>query len=443
MLDQFFQILTTLDSIFWADMAFLLIMGLGGYLTIRTRFLQLRIFPAVCKNFLHFFRSSSRGTDGVHPIRVFFASVGGMIGIGNVVGIVTALQIGGPGALFWVWVATILGSIIKYAEILLGLKYRVRNDRGGYDGGPIFFLKTIFKGPFIPGFVAVLLCIYGVEIYQFSILTDCITSNCGLHRYGVIATLLCLVLISGIGGVRRIGKICSYLMPFFVVIYLTMGAIFIGFHIDLLPDVFKTIFTSAFNGHAAIGGFIGGGAWLAIQHGTARAAYSSDLGIGYDSIIQSESSAIDVEKQASLAILGVFIDSIVCTMSLFIVLLSGLWASSPAVPAAEAVQMALSQIFPYMNIFMPTFIVIVGLTTIIAYFCVGMKCSKFLSHRYGEKAYLAYAIFSFIFFSFFDPSKALLMMSLSGALLLIINLLAIFRLRDEITYAENAMSSRI
>lgn len=436
MLGELFQILTLLDSLFWANIAFILIMSLGGYLTIRMRFFQLRIFPAVCRNFWGFLGSRSQGKDGVHPLRVFFASVGGMIGIGNIVGIVTALQIGGPGALFWVWVATVCGSIIKYAEILLGLKYRVRNDQGGYDGGPILFLKKAFKNPFIPALVAVLLCIYGVEIYQFSILTDCIVSNSGLHRYGVIALLLGLVMLSGMGGVKRIGKICSYAMPFFVLVYLTISLIFIGCNIDLLPGVLKSVFVSAFSGHAAIGGFIGGSAWLAIQHGIARAAYSSDLGIGYDSIIQSESNTVYVEKQASMAILGVFIDSLVCTMSLLIVLLSGLWAASPTIPASEAVQVALSQVFPYMHVFMPIFIVIVGFTTIIAYFCVGLKCSRFLSPRYGEKIYLGYAIFSFIFFSFFDPSKALLMMSISGALLLIINLLGIFRLRDEISYSE-------
>ena len=122
----------------------------------------------------------------------FFASVGGMIGIGNVVGIVTAVQIGGPGALLWVWVAALAGTIIKYSEIFLGLKHRVKNDRGGYDGGPMYFLRRAFNNQWIPIFVSILLCIYGVEIYQFAVVTDSLTVNFDLNRYAVMGVLLLL-----------------------------------------------------------------------------------------------------------------------------------------------------------------------------------------------------------------------------------------------------------
>src|SRR4029077_19349955 len=140
-MDSFFEFLTMADSFFWGYVAFMVIILLGCCLTFQARFFQIRAFPSIVKTFFYFLTKSASDARGVHPLRAFFASVGGMIGIGNVVGIVTAVQIGGPGALFWVWVAMLFGTIIKYSEIYLGLKHRVPNDRGGYDGGPIFFLQ--------------------------------------------------------------------------------------------------------------------------------------------------------------------------------------------------------------------------------------------------------------------------------------------------------------
>jgi len=438
-----FELFSQLDQIFWGYFAFILILILGSYLTIKSRFLQIWSFPAIVKTFIQFLKMRAQNSPGVHPLRVFFASVGGMIGVGNVVGIVTALQIGGPGALFWVWVAALIGSILKYSEIILGLKYRVPNGQGGYDGGPLYFLKAAFRSRAIPLIVAILLCVYGVEIYQFSVIAESVSTNWHLNRYLVIGTLLTLVLYAGAGGVRRIGKICTAVIPFFIVCYVLMGLWVLVQEAHLLPSLLRSVFQSAFAGHAAIGGFAGSSMILAIQHGISRAAYSSDLGIGYDSIIQSESSTVYPEKQANLAILGVFIDNLICTMSILIVLISGAWMANPPIEAGRLVQTALSHYFPSMDLFIPFFLLIVGYTTLIAYFCVGMKCARFLFPRHGEKIYFIYAALAFIFFSFFDQTQALLVMSLSGALLLSINLLGIFRLRDQIFAVETLEEDRL
>ncbi|HEY2811231.1 MAG TPA: amino acid carrier protein [Rhabdochlamydiaceae bacterium] len=432
MFSFFFNFLSTVDQFFWSYFAFVLIMVLGGYLTIKMRFFQIRALPSLCKTFVHFLRTRSVDEKGVHPLKVFFASVGGMIGIGNVVGIVTAVQVGGPGALFWVWIAALIGALIKYSEIILGFKYRVANERGGYDGGPIYFLQAAFKSRLVPTIVAILLCIYGVEIYQFSVVSQSLVSNWNFHPHLVLILLLGFVIFAGVGGVKRIGKICSCVMPFFLIAYIFMGLWIICSAIDQLPAIFSTVVHSAFKGHAALGGFAGSSALLAIQHGISRACYSADLGIGYDSMIQSESSTSYPEKQASLAVLGVFLDNLICTMSILIVLVSGIWTANPPIDASELIKSVLSVHFPSMKLFMPLFLLVVGYTTLIAYFCVGMKCARFLSPTCGEKIYIAYAICSFIFFSFFDQTQALLVMSLSGALLLCVNLFGIFRLRRHI-----------
>ncbi len=246
-----FEFLMEVEAAFWGYIAFVLIIGLGGYFTIRARFFQIRSLPSILKTFWDFMGLSSKDLRGVHPLKAFFASVGGMIGIGNVVGIATAVQIGGPGALVWVWVAALIGSIIKYCEIYLGLTFRVPNDRGGYDGGPMYFLRYAFGNRVVPTFIAFLLCVYGVEIYQFSVVADSVSTHWGANRNIVIGLFLILVLYSSIGGVKRIGKICAMTMPGFIIAYLLMGVWVIVQEAGQLPALFSEVFTAAFTGHAA------------------------------------------------------------------------------------------------------------------------------------------------------------------------------------------------
>lgn len=433
-MNAIFEALSFVDSLFWGYFAFALIFFLGLWMTLGARFFQLRALPSAVGTFKNCLLKSSGESRGVHPLKAFFASVGGMIGIGNVVGIVTAVQIGGPGALFWVWVAAMIGMIIKYSEIYLGLKHRVPNDRGGYDGGPMYFLQKAFKSRLIPIFVCTLLCIYGVEIYQFSVIADSVSSNFSLNKYLVISILLPLVIFASVGGVKRIGQICSLIMPFFVILYVSMGLWVVIQEFSTIPAILKSVFISAFTGHAAIGGFAGSSVLLAIQHGISRAAYSADIGIGYDSIIQSESNVVEPATQGRLAILGVCIDNLVCTMSILIVLTTGIWKSTSPIEASLLVQTALGNYFPFMNLFMPLFLFIVGYSTMIAYFCVGIKCARFLSPEYGLRLYVAYGVSALVFFSFFDQSHALLVMSLAGAMLLLTNLIGIFKLRGDVDF---------
>lgn len=376
------------------------------------------------------------GSDeaGIHPIKILFASVGSMVGIGNLVAIITALQLGGPGALFWIWIAALCGSLIKYAEVYLGLKHRIENGKGSYDGGPMFFLQKAFANPWIPSVVSLLLCIYGVEIYQFSVVADSVSSNWSIAREFVVAGLLGLVIFAGMGGISRVGKISSTILPAFIMAYIGMCLWVVGHHIAELPAVLISVVKSAFTGHAAVGAFAGSTILLAIQHGVARAAYSADIGIGNDSVIHSESRIVNPSLQARLAVCGVFMDNFVCTMSVLLVLVSGVWKGSESIPASNMVQAALSQHFPFMEVFMPLFLLILGYTTIIAYFCVGIKCAKFLSPEYGKRFYFGYAAMVLPAFSFLDQSQALLLMSMVQGMLLLINLLGIFKLRSEVVF---------
>ncbi|WP_068469771.1 amino acid carrier protein [Candidatus Protochlamydia phocaeensis] len=434
MFTYLFDFFMEADAFFWGYIGFSLIMLLGCYLTIKTRVFQIRAFRHVIYTFLQEAFQRSASERGLHPLKAFFASVGGMLGVGNVVGIVTAIQLGGPGALLWVWVAGFAGTLIKYAEIYLGLKHRVKNERQSYDGGPMFFLKKAFKAPWISGLVCVLLCIYGAEIYQFNVVVDTLAYSWGINRLIIAFALLALIVHASLGGVSRVAQVCSWIMPLFMVIYISLCLWVIGHHVADLPAILLTVVKSAFTGHAAIGGFAGSSLMLAIQNGIAGASYAADIGIGYDSTIQSESHTVYPERQARMAFLGVCLDNFICTLSILVVLVTGLWQTPIGGENAPLVQLALARYFPLVNMLMPLFIFILGYTTLIAYLIVGMKCARYLHPTRGASFYMGYAIAILTFFAFFDQTHALLVMRLAGALLLIVNLTGIYRLRHEIVF---------
>lgn len=438
-MSAFLSFLTAFDDFIWSYIAFVLILLLGILFTCKSKFAQFTQLPAFFKLFCHFSKEASSKKEnqkkGVHPLKVFFASAGGNIGIGNVVGIVTAASVGGPGALFWVWIAGILGSIVKYSEVYLGIKFRQSDANNVYHGGPMFFLDKAYRTRIVSVIVAVLLCIYGVEIYQFSIIANTLASCWDVPKLMAIASLLFLVMYAVQGGLQRIGKICSLVLPFFMLVYCGMAFYILIQEIHTLPALFSSIFRSAFTGHGAIGGFAGCTVASTIRQGLSRAAYSGDIGIGFDSIIQSETSATNPQTQAQLSIVGVIVDNLVCTLSLLIVLASGVWHRA-GLEGSEIVEQALSFYFPYIRVFLPAFLFATGYTTIISYFLVGKKCANFICGNKGSKFYTVYGIIALPAFCFLPQDTALLVMSVSGALLLCLNLLGVFLMRKELIFPK-------
>jgi alanine or glycine:cation symporter, AGCS family len=428
-----FYYLELFEDHFWGYVGGPIVILFGLYLSIASGFIQIRRFPTVLRIFWDCLTSRNTSVTGIHPIKAFFASVGGCVGVGNIVAICTAVQLGGPGALFWIWVTAIMGMVLKYSEVFLGLRFRVPNKEGSYNGGPMYFLQHAFKGKTFAVLAAVLLCIYGVEVAQFRIVTTAITSNIDVNEYVVISIFLLMILFAGSGGIRRVGNISSAVIPLFVLIYVGMGTWVLLCNLSTIPTVLTEVLSDAFTGQAVGGGLAGSALMRTMSHGIRRGCYTGDLGIGYASIIHSESSATIPEKQATLAIFDIFLDTfIICTTSVMLILVTGVWNQS--LPSALLVQTALEQYFPYMHFFMPFFLFLLGYSTINAYFCVGLKCADFIWPSHGKKLYYAYAITALIFFSFFDSTKAQTLMGIAGGLLLVINCLGIYRLRHELSF---------
>jgi AGCS family alanine or glycine:cation symporter len=213
-----------------------------------------------------------------------------------------------------------------------------------------------------------------------------------------------------------------------------MGSYVLFAHCDRLPAVLMDIIRSAFSARAAEGGFVGSTLLMTMSHGVRRACYSSDIGVGYASIIHSASSATTPAKQASLLIFEVFMDTFfVCTMSVLLVLVTGTW--NQEIDPLLLVQRALETQFPYMDLFMPFFLALLGYSVLIAYFSAGMHTARYLSPTWGPKVYYAYAIAAFLTFTVIDNSRAISVMSFVGFLLLALNASALWRLRHSISFA--------
>ena len=440
MINLFFDIIDYLDDFFWTYIGAPALVILGLYFSCKSKWFQITKFNKILNIFFSFFKDSKSESNqrGIPPLAAFFASLGGMVGVGNLVGVCSAVQIGGPGAVFWMWVAGFLSMILKYAEIYLGVKYRLKNNQNGYDGGPMVFLKQIGNHvlwqKILPFCFCILLCIYGVEIFVFKVVTSTIATGWSLPIYYVQIIFFALIFLIGDGGIARVGKISSYIVPLFIIAYILIGTFVFAQNIDKILPTLYLIFSSAFTGHAALGAFAGSTVIGSISHGVKRACYSGDIGIGYAAIINSESEEAIPERQASLGITGIFFDTfIVCSFSVFLILITGAWQDN--ILESQLVPHALAPYVPFIFKIWPIFIFMVGYSSLSAFFATGRKVAIYLSPKFGNIFFNIYAMAAFMFFSYIaTAAQCLAIMSVVGIGLLIINLIAMFKLRDKIKY---------
>jgi AGCS family alanine or glycine:cation symporter len=433
MIQNIFNNLESFNDFVWSYIIFFLLFSLGIYLSIISRFFQIRQFPQILKIFFSFFKNQNQDRAGVHPLKAFFAAIGGCIGIGNIVGICTAVQLGGPGALFWTWISALFGMLIQYSEVYLGMKYRVSNQRGSFDGGPMFFLPKAYGFQWIAYLACFFLCMYGTEFFAFNVVSRSISDNWNIPLFYVVPILLMAVIFVAAGGINRVGSVCSAIIPMFIILYVGMGLWVIGKNLALIPSVLSAIIQGAFTSQGAIGGFAGSTVALTMSMGLSRGAYSGDIGIGYTSIVHSESRAHHFGRQSALAIVGIFIDTfVICTMSVLMVLMTGHWKTGMS--ATVMVQESLGAYFPYMHLFMPFFLFLLGYSTLVSYFVVGTKSASFISKKWGTKFYYIYSCLTLPLLAFVDSSQAFVLMSIAGSALLFLNVIGIYILRREIKF---------
>ena len=435
-----FDIIAFLDDFYWSYIGWVLILAVGLYLTWISKGLQFRALFNFRSNIKAIYSEASENKgEGIHPFKLYFASVGGMVGLGNIVGISVAMMIGGPGSIFWTIIASLCGMLLKYSEIFLGVKHRIRNNEGGFDGGPMYYLKDAFGkdtlfGRILPALSAVIICLYGVETLQFLILVDRIEATFEIDRFLVVIGLLAVVIYSSIGGIKRLANICTYIMPGFMLTYIFMSGFIIISNASMLPEFFALIIKSAFTSHAEMGGFAGSTMILAAYLGMSKTVYSGDIGVGYDAIVQSETRIVNPKKQAVLAIYSLLTDTFICLMTNIMVGVTGAWYTLNHMKPSDVVSSIIGDYFPYSELFMTLLLFFAGFTTLIAFLAAGIKCARYLNPRHGKKIYLLYAVFAFIVFSGLSQDKLIAFMGLISGLLVLINVAGILKLRKEIDF---------
>ena len=390
------SILSAIDSFIWGAPLLILLSGTGLYLTLCLGFIQIRYLPRALG---YLFKKDKGGKGDVSSFAALCTALAATIGTGNIVGVATAVQAGGPGAIFWMWLVALLGMATKYAECLLAVKYRVRDKNGFMAGGPMYYIE---RGLGIK-WLAKLFALFGVMVAFFGIGTfpqvNAITyAMQDTFNIPVLVTAIIVTLLVGLiilGGVKRIATASSVIVPFMAILYVTTSLVIILLNIEKVPDAISLIIYSAFDPQAALGGAVGFTVMKAIQSGVARGIFSNESGLGSAPIAAAAAQTREPVRQGLISMTGTFLDTIIiCTMTGIVLVLTGAW-NNPELAGATVTNYAFAQ---GLGTSIGATIVTVGLlffafTTILGWCYYGERCFVYLVGIRGVKLYrLAYIV---------------------------------------------------
>lgn len=329
----------TATGFLWGPFMLILLLGGGVFLTFRLKFIQFRFFGYMLKQTVgSLFKKDKSTSDNepegtLTPFQAVTTALASTVGASNIVGVPVAIFFGGPGAVFWMWITALIGMITKFAEIVLGVKYREKNVEGDFVGGPMYYLKNGLKSKVmgnIYAFLFMLTIISGIMVQANSAAGT--AAELGLSTYVSGGIILIMVGLIVIGGVKRIGKVSEKFVPIMAIFYIIGCLIIIVANYAAIPSVIALIFKSAFTGHAAAGGFLGSSISIALRWGIARGAYSNEAGMGSAPIAHSTAKTDHPVRQGFWGMFEVFIDTLViCTMTALVILTSGVWKSTDVI----------------------------------------------------------------------------------------------------------------
>ena len=389
---------TWLNSYVWGMPTIILLVGTGVLLTVLTGFAQLRYLGFAMKEVLGKLTQRGTGEGTVTPFQAVATALASTVGVGNIAGVATAIHIGGPGALFWLWVSGFFGMCTKYAEIVIALHYRERDATGVMRGGAMYILKNGLKMPWLGAVFALLtsLAAFGIgNMVQANSVAGALTESLGIapEITGVILVVLTAAVI--LGGIRRIGQFTEYLVPFMALFYLAGGLTIVAMHASELPGVIRLVLDSAFNGHAAVGGFVGSTMAMALRYGIARGLFSNEAGLGSAPIVHAAATTDHPVRQGMYGIFEVFVDTIlICTTTGLVILLTGVWSADAtgAVLSARAFETGLPGTWGH--IVVTTGLVLFAFSTLIGWSYYGETGVVYL---FGTRAAMPYRIAWLVF----------------------------------------------
>jgi AGCS family alanine or glycine:cation symporter len=323
------ELLNAIDGFVWGPALIILLLGVGVYLTIRLRGLQ---FTRLGHAFYLAFVVRSEKTDAgdISHFQALMTALAATVGIGNIAGVATAIAVGGPGAVFWMWMTGLVGMVTKYAEALLAVKYRYKDEQGHMVGGPMVYIKAIGDHK-AWGWLAVAFAVFATiasfgigNMAQSNSVADALEST---FHVPPMATGIVLAIMTGaviLGGIKWIGRVTSVIVPVMIIAYVMAAAHVLGVYRHEIPGALALIFDSAFSGSAAVGATI----WMTIRMGVARGIFSNESGLGSAAIAAAAARTTAAPAQALVSMTQTFIDTIVvCTMTALVIICTGMWNS--------------------------------------------------------------------------------------------------------------------
>jgi len=439
------------DNILSITMLVLLIV-VGFFLTVRLRGFQFARFGYVIKNTIgSLFKKNlhTKDSGSVSPFQAVTTALAGTIGTGSIAGVATALFAGGPGAIFWMWISALLGMVTKYAEIVLSIKYREKNEAGAWVGGPMFYIKNGLGLKWLAALFAVfamIACIGTGNATQSNSIAGVFetTFNVAPWITGAILTVIISVVI--LGGVKRIASVNEKLVPVMAVFFILASVTSLVFNAEGIPSAFALVFKEAFNFKAAFGGVAGYGILVAMRYGVGRGVFTNEAGLGSAPIAHAASSAEDPVKQGLWGVFEVFITTIViCTMSALVVLSSDVYLDAfnagvnPIYNGAALSAAAFGEALPYVgNIVISVATIFFALSTILGWAYYGEVCATYLFKSQQKKVVLVYRLIyvAFVFIgAVADIGIVWLIADCFNALMALPNLIALTVLSGVVTKA--------
>ena len=417
MLQTIESINSAVNSFIWGVPAMICIIGVGLLLSFRTKFIQVRKFPDAIKSTIGrmFSKNEKDASHGaMTPFQAVCTALAATVGTGNIAGVAGALAIGGPGAIFWMWVSAFLGMCTKFSEVTLAVHFREKNAHGDYVGGPMYYIKNGLSKKW--HWLATAYAIFGVitvfgtgnatqvntitaainsAFLNFHLISEEQTSTCSLIIGIIIAVLVGLVLL---GGIKRIGKVTEKLVPFMAVLYIVLALGVVLLNIKNLPSVFVSIIEGAFNPKAVTGGVVGS-FYLSVTKGVARGIFSNEAGLGTGSIAHACADTDEPVKQGFFGIFEVFADTIIiCTLTALTILCSGVTVNyGQAVGAELTISGFTSTYGGWVSIFTAIAMCCFAFSTILGWGLYGARCLEFLSSEKIIKPFMiAYSLVAIV-----------------------------------------------
>lgn len=386
------ELLNEIDALVWGPPLLMLLVGTGIWLSFRLGFIQIFRLGAALKLI---FSAKNDGKGDVNSFGALCTALAATVGTGNIVGVATAIKAGGPGAIFWMWVAAFFGMATKYAECLLAVKYRTVDANGNISGGPMYYIEKGLGEKYKP--LAIIFAVFGVLCAYFGIGTFAqvnsiveitrITAGIPVIYTGIALTLM--VTLVTIGGLKSIARVAGKIVPMMALLYfITSVGILITFA-DKVPAAAAMIIESAFNPTAATGGFLGATVMFAMRNGVARGVFSNESGLGSAPIVAAAAKTKWPAEQGLISMTGTFIDTIIiCTLTGLTLVVSGVWCGD--LNGAAMTEKAFEMAFPAFG----SWLLMVGLvlfafTTILGWNYYGERCVEYLL---GVKAILPYRL---------------------------------------------------